>query len=164
MPRVLARKDNEKKEKIRKKRAKMRRMSRLMSTQQGEESESRENERTLIDETISDSNLTLIADSSKSQSQSQSQSQVQKTPRKQAQTTQMVPEDTRHRTVADKHTISSILIETRNRSNTTEKRKRKTVRFDEKTVLINDANVIDEANLKPEKSHLTISTFSFLFS
>ena len=36
------------------------------------------------------------------------------------------------------------------------KKAKKAVRFSEKTILINEANLIDEANLKPEKSHSNI--------
>ena len=36
------------------------------------------------------------------------------------------------------------------------KKAKKAVRFNEKTILINEANLIDEANLKPEKSHSNI--------
>lgn len=46
---------------------------------------------------------------------------------------------------------SSIRIE----SNINNKR-RKTVRFDEKTVFINEENKMDEVNLKPEKGHLSV--------
>lgn len=138
----------------------MRRMSRLMSTQQTTMSEDHRAdssaEITLINETITDSNTTLRIDSSKSQPTSQ-------TPLEASQITNISHITGSNSQVSSNektHSNESSTVE-KPIAKEKEKKKRKTVRFEEKTLLINEDNQINEADLKPEKSHLAISMFFF---
>lgn len=142
-----------KNEKLRKKRLKMRRVNRrLVSTQQTQSrnsqsiSKSGGNDSTLINETISD--LTLIGDSN---SNSKSESQFGSISSQRIESQPLV---TGIKSSGEAKTKDSSEIKGNEK-----KQNRKRVRFDEKTVFINDLNQKsrDEANEKPEKSHLTLS-------